>query len=136
MKFLLDAHLPSSLCGVIRAAGHEADHVSGLPGGNRTPDRVINRMAAQESYVVVSKDSDFYYSHVVQGAPPKLVLVRVGNMRARDLKGLIERNLPEIVAALSMHTLIEIDHSTVRIVMEDPVAAPLPTVRRRPTVRP
>jgi len=120
MKFLLDAHLPPSLCGVIRAAGHEADHVSDLPSGNRTPDRVINQIATRESYVVVSKDSDFYYSHVVYGAPPKLVLVRVGNMRARDLKNLIHRNLPEIVAALSMHTLVEIDHSAVHIVMEDP----------------
>jgi predicted nuclease of predicted toxin-antitoxin system len=63
MKFLLDAHLPPSLCGVIRAAGHEADHVSDLPSGNRTPDRVINQIATRESYVVVSKDPDFYYSH-------------------------------------------------------------------------
>jgi hypothetical protein len=29
-------------------------------------------------------------------------------------------NLPEIVAALSMHTLVEIDHSDVHILMEDP----------------
>ena len=122
MKFLLDAHLPPSLCGVIRVAGHEADHVGGLPGGNRTPDRVINQIAARESYVVVSKDSDFYYSLVMHGAPPKLVLVRVGNMRARDLKDLIQRNLPEIVAALSTHTLVEIDHCAVHIVMEAPSA--------------
>jgi len=119
MKFLLDAHIPPSLCSIIRAAGHEADHVSGLPGGNRTPDRVINQIAARESYVVVSKDSDFYYSHVMHGAPPKLILVRVGNMRARDLKCLFQRNLPEIVTALSIHTLVEIEQSIVRILMED-----------------
>lgn len=34
--------LPPSLCALLRAAGHDALHTTGLPAQNRTPDRVIN----------------------------------------------------------------------------------------------
>jgi predicted nuclease of predicted toxin-antitoxin system len=66
---------------------------------------------------VFSKDTDFFYSHVLQGRPWKLLLVRIGNARARDVKALFERNVPEIVAALEEYSLVELDWMAVRPVM-------------------
>ena len=63
--------------------------------------------------MVVSKDTDFFYSHILQGRPWKLVLVRTGNIGARDLHELFIRNLPAIVAALAMHSLVELDRQAV-----------------------
>ena len=88
MKFLVDAHLPPSLCALLRAAGHEAVHTSVLPARNRTPDRIINDLSMRDQRVVVTKDTDFYHSHVLQRKPWKLLLVRTGNIRTRDLKKL------------------------------------------------
>jgi predicted nuclease of predicted toxin-antitoxin system len=109
MKFLVDAHLPPRLCAVLAQYGHDALHTLSLPSKNMTKDRVINQISLAEQRVVVSKDTDFFYSHLLQGRPWKLLLVRTGNLSTRDLCALFERNLPEIEAALQNHTLVEID---------------------------
>ncbi|MFM2295855.1 MAG: hypothetical protein RLZZ350_2268 [Verrucomicrobiota bacterium] len=117
MKFLVDAHLPPGLCAVLQAAGHEAVHTRQLPSENLTTDNQINTLSAQQKRVVISKDTDFYYSHLLQKVPYKLVLVRTGNIGVRELKDLFTRNLPAIEMALSKHSLVELDRVSVRVVV-------------------
>ena len=116
MKFLVDAHLPLSLCALLHAAGHDALHTTGLPAQNKTPDRVINELSVTDERVVISKDTDFYYSHVLHRRPWKLLLVRTGNLRARELKELFTRQLPAILYALENNSLVELDRASVQIV--------------------
>lgn len=73
MKFLLDAHLPRRLCALLAERGHDATHTLNLSAGNHTKDSVISQISVVEQRVVVSKDSDFVYSHVLQGRPWKLL---------------------------------------------------------------
>ena len=117
MNFLVDAHLPPGLCALLQAAEHDAIHTRQLPAQNRTPDEVINTLSLQEQRVVVTKDTDFYHSHLLHGKPWKLLLVRTGNIRTRDLKALFERHLPEIIAALEQNSLVELDWQTVRVIV-------------------
>jgi len=116
MKFLVDAHLPPRLCALLQAGGHDAMHTSVLPARNMTPDRIINELSVAEQRVVISKDTDFYYSHLLQQRPWKLLLVRTGNIRTSELYGLFQRQLPAIVAALQQHTLVELDRTSVQLV--------------------
>jgi len=116
MKFLVDAHLPPGLCELLRAAGHDALHTRQLPSGNLTPDTVINELSAKQKRAVVSKDTDFFYSHLLHAKPHKLVLVRTGNIGVRELKELFARHLPQIEKALRRHSLVELDRSSVRVV--------------------
>jgi predicted nuclease of predicted toxin-antitoxin system len=92
-------------------------HTRELPDGNHTKDRVIHQISLTEQRVVVSKDGDFFFAHVLQGRPWKLVLVKTGNISARDLIHLFERNMPAIEAALETYTLVEIDRAAVTPVM-------------------
>ena len=117
MKLLVDAHLPASLCALLQAAGHEAVHTSQLPARNRSTDSIINELSLTEQRVVISKDTDFYYSHLLEQRPYKLLLVRTGNTRARELKALFQRHLPAIVQALENNSLVELDRTTVQIVV-------------------
>ena len=117
MKFAVDAHLPPGLCALLQAAGHDALHTRQLAAQNRTTDEVLNALSLLEQRVVVTKDTDFYHSHLLHGKPWKLLLVRTGNIRTRDLKTLFERHLPEIVAALEQNSLVELDRQTVRVVV-------------------
>jgi len=48
MKFLVDAHLPPGLCGLLRSAGHDGCHTSQLTDKNLTTDGVINRVSVRE----------------------------------------------------------------------------------------
>ena len=117
MRFIVDAHLPLGQCRALALRGHDAIHTSDLPSRNATPDRDLNRISLDEQRIVVSKDSDFFYSHLLQGRPWKLLLVRTGNISTRDLRELLERNLPAIEAALEAHSLVELDRSDVRPVL-------------------
>jgi len=117
MKFLVDAHLPSGLCQLLQSAGHDARHTLQLPAKNLTTDKVINTLSAKEKLVVISKDTDFYYSHLLRKEPYKLVLVRTGNIGSRELIDLFARNLPLIERALKKYSLVELDRSKLRIVV-------------------
>ncbi len=112
MRFLIDAHLPPSLCRIIESFGHEAIHTSSLPEGNATPDASISSFSQDRGWIVVTKDSDFYFSHILEGRPEKLLLLRIGNMRLRALLDLFQRHLPEIISSFSANSLVEmhVDH--------------------------
>ena len=116
MKFLVDAHLPPGICALLQASGHDALHTRQLPAQNHTPDQVLNDLSVRDQRVVISKDTDFYYSHLLLQRPHKLLLVRTGNIRTRELKLLFETHLTEIIDALEANSLVELDRSEVRIV--------------------
>jgi predicted nuclease of predicted toxin-antitoxin system len=116
MKFLVDAHLPPALCTLLRAAGHDAVHTRELATRNKTPDEVINDLSLKDQRVVVSKDTDFYYSHLLYHKPWKLLLVRTGNMSTRDLKRLFETHLLAIIRLLETNALVELHRQSVQVV--------------------
>jgi len=117
MKFVVDAHLPPGLCALLQAAGHDAIHTSQLTAQNRTPDEILNELSLREQRVVVTKDSDFYHSHLLHGKPWKLLLIRTGNIRTRDLKALFQTHLSAILGALEQNSLVELDRQKVRAVV-------------------
>ena len=116
MKFLIDAHLPPGLRAVFRAAGHDAIHTLDLPDQNASRDGIMNEVSMTELRVVVTKDTDFYYSHLLHGRPWKLVLVRTGNLGLKATKQMFETHLPAIESALQICTLVELDRQTVSVV--------------------
>ena len=117
MKFILDAHLPPSLREIFARAGHEALHTLDLPERNSSLDSALNAVSVADQRVLVTKDTDFYYSHLLHGRPWKLVLVRTGNMGLKDTKALFETHLAAITVALSTCTLVEIDRQSVNVVV-------------------
>jgi len=108
VKFLVDAQLPSSLATLLRAAGHDAVHVSTLPSGNRTPDSEIARRADSDQRVVVTKDRDFRDSHLLSGTPRSLPIATTGNIQNRDLLALFERHIDVIAEYLTDSPLVEL----------------------------
>ena len=108
MKFLIDAQLPRRFCIWIAAAGHEAKHTLDLPLRNRTSDNDIVDIAERENRIVVTKDDDFVQSFLVNGRPPRLLLVATGNISNAELEKLIHTNLEAIVSAFENNRFIEL----------------------------
>jgi predicted nuclease of predicted toxin-antitoxin system len=69
MKFLADAQLPRRLVLRLLEAGHDAVHTLDLPNGNRTSDASVNAISIAEQRVVITKDSDFVDSFLLQKLP-------------------------------------------------------------------
>jgi predicted nuclease of predicted toxin-antitoxin system len=53
--------------------GHSATHTSALSAGTATNNGMINQVSIDEQRVVISKDTDFFYSHLLHGRPWKLL---------------------------------------------------------------
>ena len=81
------------------------------------PTETINQLSLTEQRAVITKDSDFYHSHLLLRRPWKLLLVRTGNIGTRELAALFQRHLPAIVAAFDENSLVELDRQAVQIVV-------------------
>ncbi len=108
MDFLLDAHIPPSLCTFIKSHGHSAVHTKDLPGRNETSDAELIRLPTEQNLAIITKGSDFYHSHLIRHEPKRLLLVRTGNMKVKELKDLFENYFEKIVSGFKEHDLIEL----------------------------
>lgn len=95
MKFIIDAQLPPSLKHFFLYRGYDAIHTLDLPMQNDTPDQDVRRISAEEDRIVITKDADFYYSFILSRQPPKLVLVKTGNMGTKTLVDVFARQVDE-----------------------------------------
>ena len=93
MKFLVDAQLPSKLCEILDTIGIDSIHVDSLPEKDETSDKEITVYADANDLIVISKDSDFYHSHMILGQPKRLLLITTGNIKNRKLFDLIRDNI-------------------------------------------
>lgn len=108
MKFLVDAQLPVRLCDFLNRRGQDALHVSALPNGNRLSDASIAELADAEDRIVVTKDSDFRYSHLTNNSPRRLLIVATGNISNTELLDLVESRLDDLASAFGSAELVEL----------------------------
>lgn len=115
MRFIVDAHLPKRITEVFANLGYESIHTSDLPKGNASDDRDIILVAVNDG-VLISKDDDFYQSFLLHGKPPKLILVKVGNMRLREVTSLFEKVSEKLVDLLGQHDLLELHRDKIIVI--------------------
>lgn len=113
MKFIIDAHLPRSICNFF--GKHDCIHTSQLEFGNETKDSLINELSIKEHRTVVSKDTDFYYSYITGKRPYKLILVRLGNFRLRELNQYFESNAEKIIELLKENSFIVLEKGKIKV---------------------
>ena len=110
MKFLLDENVSYRVASHLKAAGHDAVHVSEI-GLTSTDDLVILARARDENRVLVSGDHDFVQMLFASGATrPSLVQVReVEAMPSAELAALLiaalSAGLAELLPAGAIATL-------------------------------
>lgn len=97
MKLLLDENLSSRLVPVLQEAFPETLHVEGL-GLRGQPDATIWAHARQGSFLLVSKDDDFRQLALLRGAPPKVVVLAIGNAGNTAILRLLLEGRPRIEA--------------------------------------
>jgi predicted nuclease of predicted toxin-antitoxin system len=80
MKLLLDANISWRLCASL--AGHfgVSDHVNRIELTPPAKDSEIWKYALQNDYIIVTHDFDFLNLLEVHGYPPKVILLKTGNI--------------------------------------------------------
>jgi predicted nuclease of predicted toxin-antitoxin system len=87
----LSPALPRLLADLFPNSAHLRD--LGLVGAD---DAVIWGMAAHQGFVLVTKDDDFLELSVLRGAPPKVIVIGLGNCRTSAVVALLRAQKLEL----------------------------------------
>jgi len=95
MKLLIDNNLSVLVKQVLEPNFPGTMHVSEIDL-TEADDTAIWEIASREYQAILTKDRDFYYRVSLFGSPPKLVWIKKGNCRNRELLDLIRKKIDEI----------------------------------------
>ena len=101
--YLLDENLPR-----VATLRTSFPVVHALDLGQRLTDSEIWVHARTHDLVIVSKDADFSQRMVLAEPPPRVIHLRVGNVRRRDFVEWLERVWPRVEASVATHKLVNV----------------------------
>ena len=84
MKLLLDANLSWRLATLLSEEFGECKHVNQTQLPKPAKDTEIWDFAAANGYIIVTQDSDFVNLFETRGYPPKIILLRTGNIGRKE----------------------------------------------------
>lgn len=95
VKLLFDENVSPKLVGLLEEEFTHSAHVYevGLRGAT---DRRLWDFARDNGFTIVSKDDDFRQRSFVQGAPPKVVWLQVGNAGTVAIAELLRERAPRL----------------------------------------
>jgi predicted nuclease of predicted toxin-antitoxin system len=97
LKFIIDTQLPPLLARYFTSKGCHAIHTTYFPNGHLLSDKRIVEIAREDNRIIVTKDSDFYDNYLINGAPPSVLILQLGNCSNKDLVTLLDHNLDAIL---------------------------------------
>ena len=95
MRLLFDENLSSRLVGALADQFPDSSHVN-LVGLGGSTDQQIWAYAREHGFAVISKDDDFRSLSLVNGAPPKVIWLRIGNASTAGIEAFIRSALVKI----------------------------------------
>ena len=95
MRLLFDQNLSSQLVSMLADYYPGSEHVRDV-GLAHAGDDAVWTYAAEHGLTIVSKDSDFHQRSLVNGPPPKVVWVQVGNCTTSEIERILRRHLHDI----------------------------------------
>ena len=96
MKLLFDQNLPPTLNRRLTDLGVESAHVADF-GMTAADDSAIWELAKRAGWTIVTKDKDFRSRVALYGAPPRVVLLQIGNCPLEAVEGCLRRSWPFVL---------------------------------------
>ena len=97
LTFIIDTQLPPKLAKYLYDKGFPSIHTTYFPNGHLLDDKTIIEIAVRENRIIVTKDSDFLDNYLINGVPPKVLMLQFGNISNAELLDLFDRELTQIV---------------------------------------
>lgn len=102
-KYLVDANLPSK----IRVwQTDEFEFVNEI--NDEWSDTEIWEYAKEHNLTIISKDSDFSHRIIVSNPPPKIIHIKIGNMKLKDFNLTIENLWKRAEKLSETHKLVNV----------------------------
>jgi predicted nuclease of predicted toxin-antitoxin system len=95
VRLLFDQNLSYWLCPNLSDCFPSSTHVRDIELSEAS-DKTIWDYAAQHGFAIVTKDADFRQRSFLEGHPPKVIWVRVGNSSTKAIEALLRSRLEEI----------------------------------------
>ena len=96
MKLLLDANLSWRLTTLLSEQFGECLHVNYTNLEKPAKDTEIWNYAAANGYIIITQDTDFLNLFETRGYPPKLILLRTGNISREEAGKILIQAKPSI----------------------------------------
>ena len=97
MNLLIDENLSPSLVRLLQDIFPGSLHIE-TAGLLSTEDDDIWDYAQRRNLIVMTKDADYRRLSLERGHPPKVILIRIGNCRVREVEALLRNHYDEILA--------------------------------------
>ena len=101
--FLFDENLPR-----VPSLQTDLPVTHALDLGSRPSDSQLWADAQKSDLALVTKNADFSQRIVLSVPPPRVVHLRVGNMRGRDFATWLVRIWPQIESTIATHKLVNV----------------------------
>lgn len=101
VKFIVDTHLPPKLSKYLVEAGFDSTHTTDFPEGHLLQDSEIIKIALEEDRIILTKDQDFMDNYLVNGSPPKVIMLKFGNIGNKELLRYFNSNQVNLVRLLN-----------------------------------
>lgn len=96
MKLLLDQNISRKLLKELKDLFPESNHVYLLDLHMASDEKIWN-YARDNSFTIVTQDSDFYERSLIYGYPPKVIWLRTGNVSTQNIKDLLRKHHGDIL---------------------------------------
>ncbi len=100
MKILLDQNISFKLKYSFAIFFKEVRHVSDFSLQNSNDIDIWN-FAERNGYAILTYDADYFDLSIINGHPPKVIWVRVGNLSTKQLTDILQEQINEIIYFLN-----------------------------------
>jgi len=109
MMFLIDANLPKYI-----SIWNSDDYLHVADFDESLSDTEVWNLAKEKNLIIVTKDSDFYFRILLNEPPPKVIYLRLGNMRINKLVSFLNANWDTIIKAISNAKMVTVFKSRIQ----------------------
>ncbi|MCX7087040.1 MAG: DUF5615 family PIN-like protein [Methylococcales bacterium] len=102
-KYLIDVNLPRYFS---LWAGDEYEHVVNI--NDEMKDTEIWQYAKAQQLTIVSKDADFSELALLSDPPPRVIHIKLGNMKMRDFHATLTKIWPEVCSLSESYKLLRV----------------------------
>ena len=102
-SFFIDANLPSNI-----SSWKNVGFLFVKDFDSSWPDDKIWRYSKENNLTIVTKDADFSNRILLQSPPPKVIHIKVGNLRVKDFIAFIEVSWNQTVTLSKKYKLVNV----------------------------